>query len=103
MTLLRHGPKPLLVHVSTAAVTFLLSFALGVLISPIRFSPDSAARGKMLDGDGYFGIQNYTSTYFIKLSFFTVPYSSPEEANEAFTAVVKSAVRIIDRGPRYDR
>ena len=101
MTLLRHAPKRFLVHVSTAAVTFLLSFALGVLISPIRFSLDGMGRGKMLDSDDYFGVQSYTSTYFIKLSFSSVPYRSPEKANEVFTAAVKSAVRIIDRGPKY--
>lgn len=101
--LLRHAPKRLLVHVSTAVVGFLLSFALGVLISPIRFSLEAMGRGKMLDGDGFFGIQSYTSTYFVKLSFSSVPYRSPEQANEVFTAIVKSAVRVVDRGPRYNR
>ena len=103
MTLLRHALKHLLVHVSTAVVSFLLSFALGVLISPIRFRLDAMGSGKVLDGGDFFGIQTYTSTYFIKLSFSRSQYRSPEKANEAFTAIVKSAVRIIDRRPKSDR
>lgn len=99
MALLRHARKCLLVHLPT----FLLSFALGVFISPIRFSLDAMGRGKVLDGDDFFGVQSYTSTYFTKLSFSSVPFRSPEKANEAFTAIVKPAVRIIDRGPKYDR
>ena len=102
MTLLRHTLKRLFVHVSTAVVTLLLSFALGVLISPIRFRLDGMACGKVLDGGGFFGIQSYTSTYFIKLSFSRSQYRSPEHGNEVFGAIVKSAVKIIDRRPKYD-
>lgn len=102
MTLRRQALKRLFVHGCTGVVTFLLSFALGVLISPIGFRLDGMGCGKVQDG-GRFGIQSYTSTYFIKLSFSRAEYRSPENANEVFAAIVNSAVRIIDRRPKYNR
>ena len=102
MTLLRHALKRLFVQVSTAVITLVLSFALGVFISPIRFRLDGMACGKVRDGGGLFGIENYTSTYFIKLSFSRSQYRSTENANEVFAAIVKSAVKIIDTRPKYN-
>ena len=103
MTLRRHALRRLVGHVSYGVVTFLLSFALGALISPIRFRLDGMGRGKVQDGGGYFCIQSYTSTYFIKLTLVRAQYRSPEKANEVFTAILNSAVRIIDKRPKFDQ
>jgi len=92
-----------LVNASTAIVTLLFSFALGVLISPIGFSLDGIGHGMVKDGGGFLGIECYTSTDFIKLWFFRAHYRSPEKANEAFAVQVGSAVKVIERGPKYNR
>lgn len=103
MTLFPHALKRIFVHLSTGVGTLLLTFAIGVLISPIGFSIDGWACGRVPDGGGFFGFTSYTSTYFIKLSFSRSQFRSPEKANEMFAAAVNEAVRIIDRGPKYDR
>lgn len=92
-----------LIRVFTALAAFLLSFALGLGMSPIGFRLDGMGHGKVLDGDGFFGIQSYTSTYFIKLWFYQARYRSPEKANEVFTNFVTSAIRVVDRQPKYNR
>jgi hypothetical protein len=92
-----------LVHASTSIVMFLFSFALGVLISPIGFSLDGMGHGKVKEGGSFLGIEHYTSTYFIKLWFFHAHYRSPEKANEVFAVEVGSAVKVIERGPKYNR
>ena len=103
MTSRRVLAKRVLVRASTAIVTLLFSFALGVLISPIRFSLDGIGHGRVLDGGGFFGIKCYTSTYFIKLWFSRSKYQSAEKANEVFATAVGSAVKVIERGPKYNR
>ncbi len=103
MTSRRVVTQRVLVHASTAIVTFLFSFALGVLISPIGFSIDCMAHGTVKDGGGFFGSHRYTSTYFIKVWFSRVHYRSPEKANEVFAVEVGSADKVIDRGPKYNR
>jgi hypothetical protein len=103
MTLRPRSLKRFFVDISSAVVAFLLSLVLGVFISPIKFHLEGMGRGKLWDGGGYFGIQSYTSTYFIKLSFFSGQYPSPEKANEAFAETVMSAVKIIDLGHKYNR
>lgn len=102
MTSRRVLAKRVLVHASTAIVTFLFSFALGVLISPIGFSLDSIAHGKVQDGGGFVS-RRYTSTYFVKLWFSSAKYQSSQKANELFAIAVGSAVKVIERRPKYNR
>jgi hypothetical protein len=92
-----------LVYAGTAIVTFLFTFAFGVLISPIGFSLEGMGHGKVIDGGGGFFCHRYTSTYFINLWFSGAGYPSPEKANEVFANAVGSAVKVIERGPRYDQ
>jgi hypothetical protein len=103
MTLRRSIMKRELVHAVTAIVTLSISFAIGVFISPIGFSLDMMGHGKMLNGGGGFFIQRYTSTYWIKLWFSSGKYQSPEKANEDFASNARSAVKVIDCGPKYNR
>lgn len=91
------------VYVGTAIVTFLFTFALGVLISPIGFSLEGMGHGKVIDGGGGFFCHRYTSTYFINLWFSGAGYRSPEKANEVFANRAGSAVKVIERGPRYNQ
>lgn len=95
--------RRVLVHAATAIVTFLFCFALGVLVSPIAFSLDGIGHGKVNDGGGGFVINCYTSTYFIKLWFSSRHYRSTEKANEVFATEVASAIKVIERGPKYNR
>jgi hypothetical protein len=59
--------KRLLFRTSTAVVSILLTFAIGVAISPMRFKLEFIAHGKVLDGGGKFVAEGFTSSYFIKL------------------------------------
>ena len=81
----------------------MLSFVLGVGISPIRFHLEGWGCGKVQDGVGYFGIESYRSTYFTKLWFAKSSYHSTEKANEVFTAIVNSSNTIVDKGLKYDQ
>ena len=95
--------RRVLVYASTAIGTFLFSFAFGVLISPIGFSIDCMAHGKVIDGGGNYFVHRYTSNYFINVWFSGGGYRSPEKANEVFDKEIGSAVKVIERGPKYDR
>lgn len=90
-------------HGFTAIVILSISFAIGVLVSPIGFALDGMAHGKVLDGAGYFSIHQYRSTYFIQLLFSCSHYQSPEKANKVFDSWIGSATKVIERGPKYDR
>ena len=94
--------KRLLFRTSTAVVSVLLTFAIGVAISPIRFRLDLIAHGKVLDGGGRFVEERFTSSYFIKLWFSSAGYASPEKADQVFRDTLKGAVRVIERTPKLD-
>ena len=77
----------------------LLTFIIGVAVSPIRFYRGASIRGKLFDGGGYFGNTVYTSSYFIKLWFVHEQYVSPEKANQVLNQRLSEAVRVIEVGP----
>jgi hypothetical protein len=81
----------------------LLTFTLGVAVSPIRFYVEGMGCGKVIDGGGGFSITSYQSSYFIKLLSVSEAYVSPEKANEVFDERLSTAVRIIELGPKVNR
>src|SRR5687767_7797434 len=103
MTSRRAVARRVLVYVSKAIVALLSTFVLGVLISPIGFYLESRACGRATDGGGGFYIHRYRSTYFINVWFSSSQFHSPEKANEWLAKDVKSVVKVIEAGPRYDR
>ena len=81
----------------------LLTFALGVAVSPIRFDVEGMGCGKLIDGGGGFGITSYSSSYFVKLWFVQSAYASPEKADAVFDQHVSQAVNVIELGPKMNR
>ncbi len=80
----------------------LLTFTLGVAVSPIRFYVEGMGCGKMIDGGGWFSVTAYKSSYFVKLWLAHEGYVSPEKANEVFNDRLSTAVRIIEVGPKVN-
>jgi hypothetical protein len=91
--------KRLLCHFPFAILTFIL----GIVISPISFRTDLIACGRVPDGGGGFSVTRYTSSYFVKLWFSHAGYPSAEKANEVFQSQVNEAVRVIERTPKLDK
>jgi hypothetical protein len=91
--------KRLLLHFLFALLTFIL----GVAISPISFRTDLIAHGYVPDGGGGFSVTRHTSSYFVKLWFSHAGYPSAEKAEEVFQSRVSEAVRIIERTPKLDK
>jgi len=81
----------------------LLTFVLGVAISPIRFDVDGMGCGKVADGGGGFGITSYSSSYFVKLWSVGSAYASPEKADAVFNQTLSQAVYIIELGPKINQ
>jgi hypothetical protein len=81
----------------------LLTFVLGVAMSPIRFYVEGMGCGKMADGGGGFGITSYSSSYFVKLWSAQSAYASPEKADEAFNRQLSQAVNVVELGPKVNR
>ena len=81
----------------------LLTFVLGVAMSPIRFEVEGMGCGKLVDGGGGFGITSYSSSYFVKLWFVQSAYASPEKADVVFDQHVSQAVKVIELGPKMNR
>ena len=84
-------------------VVALVAFVVGVVISPIHFSGQSVACGKLMDGGGGFSITSYRSSYFIKVYFSHGAYESPEKAEAVFDEAVKKASRVIDVTSKLDK
>jgi len=80
----------------------LLTFIIGVAVSPIQFYRGASIRGKLFDGDGYFGSTVYMSSYFIKLWFVHEQYDSPEKAGQVFNQRLSEAVKVIEVGPKIN-
>jgi len=74
----------------------ILTFVLGVVISPIRFWNNSIACG--------FGHSSarFTSTYFVTLMSHEDDYDSAEAADEAFQDRLNKSVRVINQGEKFD-
>lgn len=90
--------KRLLRHLLFALLTFII----GVVLSPIRFYEAGIGCGRMPDGHGY-SIRGYRSSYFVKLWVEHAGYSSAEKANEVFQRLVKEGIEVIERTPKFDR
>ena len=81
----------------------LLTFIIGVVISPIRFEADLIACGRVADSSRGFSVARYTSSYFVKVWFSHTGHPSAEKANEVFQAQAEEAVRVIERTPKFDK
>ena len=80
----------------------LLTFTLGVAVSPIRFYVEGMGCGKVIDGGGGFSFTAYKSSYFVKLLLAHEGYVSPEKANKVFEEHLSHAVKIIEVGPKVN-
>jgi len=80
----------------------LLTFTLGVAVSPIRFYVEEMGCGKVIDGGGGFSVTAYKSSYLVKLWRAHEEYISPEKANEVFKYRLSTAVKIIEVGPKVN-
>jgi hypothetical protein len=81
----------------------LLTFVLGVVMSPVRFYVEGMGCGKLIDGGGGFGITSYSSSYFVKLWFVQSAYASSEKADAVFDQHVSQALNVIELGPKMNR
>lgn len=81
----------------------LLTFVLGVAMSPIHFYVEGMGCGKLVDGGGGFGITHYSSSDSVKLWLVQSAYASPEKADEVFNQNVGQAVKVIELGPKTNR
>jgi len=81
----------------------LLTFVLGVAISPIRFYVEGWGCGKVADGGGGYGITSYSSSYFVKLWSASGAYVSPEKADAVFNERLSQAVTVIETGPKVNK
>lgn len=80
----------------------LLTFALGVGVSPIRFDVEGRGCEKVVDGGG-FSITSYRSSYFVNLLSVYEAYFSREEANAIFDERLSKAAKVIEVGPKFNR
>ena len=80
-------------YLALAIVTFII----GVAISPIRFSAEGIACGR------HNSLESYRSLYFIQTSRSYVTYDSEAEASDAFNKHLSEAVTIYDRSPKVNR
>ena len=80
----------------------LLTFALGVAVSPIRFDVEGMGAGRVIDGGG-FSITSYKSSYFVNLLSVYEAYVSPENANAIFDIRLRKAAKVIEVGPKFNR
>lgn len=74
----------------------LITFGIGFLFSPIRFSVFAV-------GSGYHGgFTAFESTDFVKLSLTKEPYESVDEANNSFEEHKRESEEIVILGKHYD-
>jgi hypothetical protein len=81
----------------------LLTFGLGVALSPIHFYVEGMGCGKVADGGGGFGITSYSSSYFVKLWFVESAYASPEKADAVFNQTLSQAINVVELGPKINQ
>ena len=75
----------------------ILTFVIGVAISPIRFSAEAIGCGP------HNSFTSYRSSYFIQTSTSYVSYDSEAEASDAFNKQLSDAVTVYDRSPKVNR
>src|SRR6185369_15575223 len=80
----------------------LLTFTIGVAVSPIQFYLEASGGGKLFDGGGNFGITVYRSSYFVKLCSGHESYVSPEKADQVFDQHLSEAVKVVAVGPKFN-
>lgn len=78
-----------------------LTFTIGVAISPIRFTLEILGHGIVEDGGGAFAVAGYRSSYFVKLWRSGEVYDTPEKANLVFQERLKEAVKVLERAPKF--
>jgi hypothetical protein len=76
----------------------LLTFVIGVAVSPIHFELLGWGCGRTYDGGG-FTAYPYRSSYFIRVDFTRECYLSAETANHVFDERVKEAAKIVELTP----
>src|SRR5262245_57854344 len=76
-------------------LTGLLTFALGVLISPIHFKLNSIACGR---GSTY----TYTSSHFVELTATASPFDSEVETSAAFQKMVNESTLVLEQNEIFD-
>jgi len=75
----------------------LLTFVLGVALSPMQFYVESVACGWRSSG------ASYRSTYFIQVTRGYREFDSPEEADAAFNKKLSEAAEVFEVGPKVDK
>jgi hypothetical protein len=83
-------------HIRRLSVA-LLTFVLGVALSPMHFYVESIACGSHSSGT------SFRSTYFIRVSRGYQKFDSPEKADEAFNKKLSGAVEVFEVGPQLDK
>lgn len=78
----------------------LLTFVVGVAVSPIQFSVQGWGCGKVLDGGGWFSATSYRSSYFVPTAFVHESYSSAEKANQVFAERLKELTKVAQLTPK---
>ena len=77
-------------------VVALVTFVLGVAISPIHFHMEMIACGLRNSST------SYRSSYFVQVTTSNVTYESTAEANEAFNRELREAIRIVEITPKIN-
>ena len=80
----------------------LVTFIIGVVVSPIHFYLEGVGCGRVIDGGGGYSISVYKSSYFVNLSFTHAAYSSTEKANEIFNQRLAEAATVIEDAPKLN-
>jgi hypothetical protein len=80
----------------------LITFTVGIVISPIHFYEQASGCGRVIDGGGGFSVTSYKSSYFVNLSFAHSAFVSPEKANQVFNEDLREAVQIFEVTPKIN-
>ena len=81
----------------------LLTFVVGVALSPIHFRLTGIGCGRLIDGSGGFSITSYRSSYFVDVDFAHAGYSSIEKANEVFDQRLHEAAQVVSVTSKLDK
>src|SRR5262245_35949253 len=81
----------------------LLTFIVGVVVSPIHFYVEAWGCGKVIDGGGGFSATYYSSSYFVTLVLAHEGHVSPKKANQVFDQRLRQAVQVFELGPKTNR
>jgi len=74
----------------------ILTFAIGVFISPIRFYPESIACGF------HNSTRSFRSSYFIQTSASYITYDTEEEASKTYDKELSRAITVYDVSPKVN-